>query len=183
MGDVAMTVPIVYACASAHPDVSFTVMSRSFLQPLFARMPANVTFKGVNLKDERYKGLRGLNRLYRELREEGFDAVADLHDVLRTKYLRLRFSLAGKPVAHILKGRKEKKRLTRPRRKVLTPLKTSFNRYAEVLQRLGLPFCPSFTSLFPTEGGDWTAITPVTGEKGVQKWVGIAPFAAHRGKE
>ncbi len=54
------------------------------------------------LKEE-YKGFRGLNALYRRLVAKQFTAVADFHNVLRTRFLRLRFLIDGKAVAHINK--------------------------------------------------------------------------------
>lgn len=179
MGDVAMTIPVIYSLAHLYPDVRFTVLSRKAFQPLFQNKPSNVSFLGVDLKEE-YKGLRGVNKLFCYLRSLNFDAVADLHDVLRTCFLRTRFRMAGIPVASIGKGRKEKEELTRIRNKVFKPLKSTFIRYAEVFECLGLKFENHFKNIydnlpsFPTSLG--------IKEKGEEKWVGIAPFAKHTGK-
>ena len=90
LGDVAMTVPVLTSLAEQYPEIEITVLSKSFMQPLFAKMPSNVVFRGVDVN--RYKGLGGLFQLYRKLkREGGYDAVADLHDVLRSKILRTFF--------------------------------------------------------------------------------------------
>lgn len=181
IGDVAMTIPVIYACAVDNPQLQLTVLSREFLKPLFSRMPSNVEFKGVDLK-KNYQGIAGLNRLYNELKEEKFDAVADFHDVLRSKYLRWRFKLSGTPVAHIRKGRDGKHKLVRAKHKVKEPQKSSFQRYAEVLEQLGIQSSSHFVSLFPEGKGDISPLRDITGEKGDSKWVGIAPFAAHKGK-
>lgn len=181
IGDVAMTIPVIYACAMDNPQLQITVLSREFLRPLFSRMPENVRFRGADLK-KTYHGIAGLNKLYGELKKEGFDAVADLHDVLRSQYIRGRFFLSGTKVAHIQKGRKEKKRLTRNGHKMMKPLKSSFQRYAEVFEKLGLHARQHFTSIFPEGKGDLSQIATVTGEKGKDNWFGIAPFAAHQGK-
>ena len=45
LGDVAMTVPVIDAVARTWPQAEITVLSRPFVQPLFARMPANVRFR------------------------------------------------------------------------------------------------------------------------------------------
>lgn len=177
-----MTIPVVYACACRHPEVNFTVLSREFVRPLFGQMPPNVHFVGADLKGK-HKGVLGLEQLVDELRPLGIDAVADLHDVLRSKYLRMRFRLMGVKTACIDKGRREKKALTNPTRKKLVPLKTSFERYADVFRSLGLEVVPLFTSVFGQGKGDLQAVRPVVDvEKGTDKWVGIAPFAAHKGK-
>ena len=180
-GDVAMTVPVIDSLARQYPQVDITVLSRPFVQPLFGGMPANVRFRGVDLNN--YKGLGGLVRLFRKLRREGYDTVADLHDVLRSKYLRMRFRLAGVKTARIDKGRREKKALTSVARKKLVPLKSSFERYADVFRSLGLEVTPRFTSVFGSGNGDLQAVRQVVDvEKGTDKWIGIAPFAAHKGK-
>lgn len=182
IGDVAMTIPVIYACAIDNPRLRITILSREFLRPLFSRMPSNVQFKGIDLKKECYRGIRGLNRLYHELEEEKYDAVADFHDVLRSKYLRTRFLLSGKQVAHIRKGRKEKKALTQEQHKAMRPLKSSFQRYTDVLNELGIHFAAHFSSVFPEGKGNLSQIASVAGSKESCKWVGIAPFAAHQGK-
>ena len=35
LGDVAMTVPVVWALAHQYPDIRITVLSRKFARPLF----------------------------------------------------------------------------------------------------------------------------------------------------
>lgn len=177
-----MTIPVVYACACQHPEVNFTVLSREFVRPLFGQMPPNVHFMGADLKGK-HKGIVGLEQLFDELHPMGFDAVADLHDVLRSKYLRMRFRLACVKTARIDKGRREKKALTSVARKKLVPLKSSFERYADVFRSLGLEVTPRFTSVFGSGNGDLQAVRQVVDvEKGTDKWIGIAPFAAHKGK-
>lgn len=181
LGDVAMTIPVIYACARQHPQLRITVLSREFVRPLFSHMPSNVQFVGADLKGK-HKGIAGLNRLFKELRPMGIDAVADFHDVLRSKYLCLRFRLAHIKTASIDKGRREKKALINAVEKKLIPLKTSFERYADVLRALGLETTPIFTSLFCEQKGDLMQVESVTGIKGSDTWIGIAPFAAHKGK-
>ena len=181
LGDVAMTIPIIHSLASQYPQHEFTVLSRSALQPLFEQMPGNVVFHGVELNNE-YKGIGGLNRLYSDLATKQFDYVADLHDVLRTKYLRFRFRLAGTKVASIDKGRSGKKALVREKNKIFQPQKSSFQRYADVLSKLGLPVQADFTSIY-TDKTDTSSIESIVGIKASdEKWIGIAPFAKHDGK-
>ena len=107
LGDVAMTVPVIHSLAEAYPNDEVLVVSREKWSALFGNMPSNVRFYGIDLKE--YDGIRGLERLFGELRREEIDKVADLHDVLRTKYLDMRFRITGVPVAVINKGRKEKR--------------------------------------------------------------------------
>jgi ADP-heptose:LPS heptosyltransferase len=184
LGDVAMTVPVVYAVATQYPDLDITLLSRPQMAALFEGMPANVHFLGADLKGE-YVGFKGLNRLCRVLERMHFDAVADLHDVLRSKYLRFRLGLRGARVAHIEKGRRGKKQLVRPHHKLMLQQPTSFMRYADVFRRLGYPTTSTFTTLFPTlaplpERMQEPA-THTLGDTPLCR-IGIAPFAAHPGK-
>lgn len=180
LGDVAMTVPVIHSMAEAYPSDEIVVVSRERWGALFSNMPGNVRFHGIDLQD--YGGLRGLERLYGELSREGIDAVADLHDVLRTKYLDMRFRMGGVPVAVINKGRREKRELTRREHKKLVQLKTSTQRYREVFQKLGYEFGIDFRSIFGDDEGDVGTLAPVVGAKNENEWVGIAPFAQHEGK-
>ena len=181
IGDVAMTVPVIHSFANQYPQHQIMVLSRPNMAALFASLPSNVTFKGVDVKKD-YKGFSGLNRLYRELASEKFDYIADFHDVIRTKYLRLRFLLSGKKIAHIDKGRAGKKALTRVQNKIKVQQATSFQRYADVLKRLGMPVQMDFQTIYPKGKADTSAFSSITGEKGTDRWVGIAPFATHAGK-
>ena len=181
IGDVAMTVPVVHSLATQYPQHQIRVLSRPNMAALFAHLPSNVSFWGADLKST-YKGFVGLNKLFKELKAENFDYIADLHDVIRTKYLRLRFLLQGTKVAHIDKGRKGKKALTRPSNKVKIQQASSFQRYARVLEQLGLPVKMNFQSIYPAGKGHLSAFSTITGSKGSDKWVGIAPFATHAGK-
>ena len=180
LGDVAMTIPVVVAFCNAHPEVDVTFLTSGVGSKVYRTVTSdvkNLTVKAVNLKKD-YKGIGGLNRLYAELSQEHFDAVADLHDVLRTKWLRLRFKLSGIKVAKIDKGRKEKKRLTSGSEK--HQLKSGFERYHEVFRKLGFNFAltydPRRSSLMIKNRISEYAVCEQSAK------VGIAPFAQHRGK-
>jgi ADP-heptose:LPS heptosyltransferase len=182
LGDVAMTIPVIYSLAVAYPTLEITVLSRQSFQPLFANLPGNVRFMRADLSGT-HEGLSGLNALFQELRKNSYDYVADFHSILRSNYLRFRFQLAGIPTAAINKERAEKKKLTRKRNKELVPLKSSFTRYYEVLEKLGFQFPLQFETIIPVKSVDYLSeLKPLTGDKGDQKWLGIAPFAKHMGK-
>ncbi len=180
MGDVAMLVPVVNSLAQQHPEVEITILTRKHLTPLFDWTPANVRTMGIDLKA--YDGISGLNRLYRELKTHKFDAVADIHDVLRTKYLRWRFRLAGTKTVSIDKGRNGKKRLI-GNGMDSKPLTLMTTRYAKVFERLGVHVELLPETGFTTKGEDFTSLYTLYGEKPANAmWIGIAPFAAHPGK-
>ena len=181
IGDVAMTVPVIDSLARQYSENQYTVLSQIFLSPLFVHCSDNVRFVGVDLYND-YRGLRGMYRLYRELLKLKFDAVADLHDVLRTKLLRIFFRCSGIKVKHINKGRKEKRGLTRKNNKIFKQLKPTTERYADVFNALGQPLAAlDFRSVFGSSRGDFSHIAHLTGEKN-RRWIGVAPFAKHEGK-
>ena len=245
MGDVAMTVPVVKSLAQQYPDLRITVLSKPFARTLFDGLAPNVSFMGADIKGE-YHGIKGLNALYRRLTAKNFTAIADLHSILRSSYLRMRFNFDRYRVAHIDKHRAMRRALTATNNKQLVQLPTPFEGYADVLAQLGYPVNINFTSIFPPEGGDLKLIAPfingksksgeakalskekegkkeeekvlsegaegkreeekvlsegTEGKNGVakvlseeeeakaeslkpqgEKWIGIAPFAAHKGK-
>lgn len=181
IGDVAMSIPVIDSFARQYPQYQIMVLSRSNMAHLFDYLPPNVVFRGVDIKNN-YKGLSGLNRLYNELKDETFEYVADFHDVIRSKFLRWRFKLNGKKIAHIDKGRKGKKELVRIKNKKKIQQPTSFQRYADVLEQLGFPVKIDFRSIFQQGKGDLSAFSSIIEEKGNNRWIGIAPFAAHVGK-
>lgn len=179
VGDVAMTIPLLYSLCEAYPRHRFIFVSRERLGQFFINAPENLHFIGINLA--KYKGITGLYRLYRELSAHNPDTFADLHDVLRTKVLRTLFRVFGKTrIACIDKGRKEKKRLISGIHR--KELKSTFERYRDVFTNLDMPFTPKFTSLFKEEKGNIDDLTTIIPPKGKDYWVGIAPFARHAGK-
>lgn len=180
MGDVAMTSPVVSALREKYPDVNIILLTRPFFRPFFRNIP-NLSFVDLDLKG-RHKGFRGMIRLYREIKAKyKVDYVADLHDVIRSKTLTSLFRLTGAEVAVIDKGRTEKKRLTRSKNKVFKPLTTTVERYADVFGRLGFDLSLN-NKLKPSD--DTQIPDPIInlfGDKD-RTWIGISPFAQHRGK-
>lgn len=179
MGDVAMSVPVLRAFALQHPTVKITFLSKPFLAPLFEDIP-NLQFYGADVKGK-HKGVSGLFALYKQLKKSNITHIADFHNVLRSKILRTFFRLSGLKVAFIDKGRAEKKALTRPNNKVFKQLKTSHERYVDVLQKLGFVVALSDPVTIQAPKIP-TNILNVTGSKSTS-WVGIAPFAAFEGKK
>lgn len=182
IGDIALTVPVLYDACESNPDMRFVMLTRKMAVSIFVNPPANLTVVGVNLDD--YKGPAGMVRLAAEMRRE-YDVkiFLDLHDVLRSKLLRLFMRLAGVSVYTIDKGRREKKALTRARHKELRPLKTTTERYADVFRRAGLALRGGFVSVFSGRDADPSVFAAVSApKKEGERWIAIAPFAKHAGK-
>lgn len=183
IGDVAMTVPSLYGACHAHPGVRFIFVTRASMTSIFLNAPENLVVVGVDLKSD-YRGLAGMRRLFGELRGRyDIDGVVDLHDVIRTKYIRLLARMRGIKVSRIHKGRKGKHALTRKNNKVMLPLETSRSRYRAAFSRIGLAPDESFSGLFSAGKADPAVFSEITPpRKPGEHWVGIAPFAKHRGK-
>ncbi len=179
MGDVAMTVPVIAALRMQYPEIKITILTKALFEPMFSEFE-NVTVYVADVKGK-HKGFKGLWRLFKELKRIGVEQVADFHNVLRSNILKRFFRFSKIPFVQIDKGRAEKKSLTRWRKdKEIRQLKTTHQRYADVLAKLDLPIdflnipLPAMRSISPE-----TQKRIVTNTK---KWIGIAPFAAFSGK-
>lgn len=159
LGDVAMTLPVIYSVARQFPDVEFTLLTRPFFRRLFINAPSN-----LRIEDFADTSFGGLLKTIGRLRAEKFTAVADLHDMLRTRLIRR--SVGADRVAVVDKARSRRKELTRDKSRSYQP--SYIERYRRVFAALGLPAELTFTSLFP--------------ESAKRVGVGIAPFARYQTK-
>ena len=175
MGDVAMTVPVLRAFTEQYPEMKFTVLTREFFRPFFRDLK-NVTVFSADF-EKQHRGIFGLYRLYKQLKQLKYDAVADLHNVLRTKVLKFLYS--GIEFLQIDKGRDEKKALISG--KNFVQLKTTVERYADVFEKMGFPVDLS-NPTFPERKELNPKTLSIVHENRAFKWIGIAPFAAHEGK-
>ncbi|WP_422861848.1 glycosyltransferase family 9 protein [Flagellimonas sp. W118] len=178
MGDVAMTVPVLSALLNQYPQIEVTVLTKKLFLPIFSGLE-NVNVFEADVK-KRHKGLVGLWRLYQELKSLQIDAVADLHNVLRSRILQKYFGLGKTPFIQVDKGRAEKKALTRNKNKIFKQLKSTHHRYADVFTELGFPVDLKKTKLLERIQLSENVLELV--RQDANKWVGIAPFAAHEGK-
>ena len=179
LGDVAMCLPVLRCLIQTYPELRLTVVTRKRFASLFEELPnTNVISRDFG---GTHKGIGGLYRLFKILVAAKPTAIADLHNVLRTKILRSYFAPRFWIRKAVLdKSRKAKKQLTRARQKTLVPLVPQIHRYAQVFERLGFPIslnshefppkplCPNIEALKPDHN---------------KKWIGVAPFAAHKGKQ
>lgn len=184
IGDVAMTVPVIYSACLCFPDIRFVLVTRQSMTGIFINAPANLTVLGVDVKTE-YTGVKGMRRLVKEVCDKyNIDAFIDLHDVIRTRLMGIFCRLRRIHVARINKGRGAKKALTRRNHKVMLPLTSQRARYREAFYRASLPVNDRFKGLFGGKGKADTALfAKITVPKAAgERWIGIAPFAAHKGK-
>ncbi len=183
LGDVALLAPVLQALASNYSNLSITLVTRKIFEPFFYNIPG-VEVIGADV-DRDYRGIFGLYKLYRELRKLGpYTVGIDIHGSIRSRILKGLFQLLeGLRFETIVKGRKEKKLLTRWSDKVRQPLPHMVERYLRVFARAGFEA--------QADRGPW--INPDThcrqqareflSQVGLTTkdriWIGVAPFAAH----
>jgi ADP-heptose:LPS heptosyltransferase len=178
MGDVAMTVPAIKNLLQQHPDLHISFVSNAFFAPLFEALE-RVHFYPADLKGK-HNGIAGLYRLFRELKMNRFDAIMDLHNVLRSQVLRSFFKLTGYKIFVIDKGREEKKVLARREHKVFRQLTSTHQRYAEVFRKAGLAVELNAAAPIFTKQALPVSIQSFFHED--KKVIGVAPFAQHEEK-
>jgi len=173
VGNVAMTVPILSSLSEQYPDDRFVVVSRKRLAPLFYGL-GNVCFHQADLDSRSL--LKSIIQLYRELSRYHIDAVIDLQDSWRTRFLRAVFAWNHHPVYTINLGSSDIQNM------ILTgyrgrALPSEFRRYSRAFAQAGLIADDRFTSL----AVDKEAQAAIRERYGVKtgRWLGIAPFAKY----
>lgn len=180
LGDIAMTVPVIREFAKQNPNANITMLSIPFIKPLFEEIP-NVTFWEADIKGK-YKGLKGLIKLSKELKAEGFDDIADLHNSIRSRIIRYLLKSSVKNTAVIFKDRPGRKALTRIKDKVFEPLISMQECYCEVFEKLGYTRPNLSEPEFPTKKELEPSLAALLGEKR-GAWVGVSPFSQIASKE
>lgn len=159
------------ALKRAYPDLKITVATRPLFRPFFKGL--DVGFLKVDTRGAQHS-LHGMWRLASDARRLGVDAVADVHNVHRSKTFRFAMWLHGIPAAAIEKGREEKRTFINNGGRGMQPLKHTVVRYCDVFRRLGFRFDdpkPPVRSAHPNPMGEKTGT-----------WIGFAPFSAQQGK-
>jgi len=180
MGDVAMTVPVLKQLLETYPKLRITVLTKPFFASLFEHLDRVQVVK-AEVKTK-HKGISGLWVLAKSLHRIEFDSIADLHNVLRSRILCGFLKVKGHDYYRIDKGRPEKKALTRSDNKIFKPLKSTHRRYADVFKKLNLPLDKTF-QIDKQRLALSKSISTFKELDTTQKWIGIAPFAAHSPKQ
>lgn len=176
LGDIAMTIPVLWSLRRQYPGSDILFVSRPFARDLIEPIDG-VRFFSVDFNSE-YKGIPGLVKLFNNLKTLGpWDFIADIHGVVRTRFLSLLFGLSGVRTVVIDKGRKEKKALCRKNNKQFRPLQSTFDRYREVFETAGWFFN---LSSFPGKAlYAWEEDYPHDALMMPGMKIGVAPFAKH----
>lgn len=187
LGDVAMTLPVVWSVAKDNPNTDFIIVTQPWLCSIYKDLLPNISTYPCEPHGS-HAGIFGMWRLAKELKALHIDTVADLHDVLRTKMLRTFLYVLGCKYKFINKGRKQRSKLIQqtkyavPASQIsnsdssLIELPSQHSKYADVFKSLGLNFSLTFQSL------DLPLLPQLFQKQSNQRWIGVAPTAAHLSK-
>ena len=178
LGNVAMTIPVLYPVCKANPDTRFIMLTKKWPASMFHDRPANLKVVDFDI-NENHKGFFGLLKLAAQLHKlYDIDAVADLHNVTGTKIMDAYLWLRGAKIAGMDREKAKRKALVTHRtHEPVTPI---HDRYRNVFKELGFEAPDNFTRLY--EGRDWP-VSPIVLEKEPgQRWIAISPFSSHRQK-
>ncbi|KPM49138.1 glycosyltransferase family 9 protein [Jiulongibacter sediminis] len=174
MGDVLLTLPVLVQACEQNPDVKFLVLTRPRFKAFFDGYD-QIQIIDADV-DKQFKGLIGIFRLAKRLKKTyQMEGVLDLHQNLRSGLLK--FFLTPLKSFTLDKGRADKKDLTVGKNKKRVQLTHSTERYAEVLKQAGIEF--EFDS---KASKNYFKNLPKPFFEKETSWIGIAPFAQHKGK-
>jgi ADP-heptose:LPS heptosyltransferase len=169
LGDVAILVPVFLSFHQAYPNTNIRLITRERFSPIFS----DLHFVNLEPLDKGKSEISLWKLIYFaiQLSRSNRQILLDVHDVLRTKILRLIGRLHGSQVVIIDKGRAEKNELISVNGDKSVWLKTTSQRYTDVFEKAGFPFELGFHFLnkVPNDSG--------------KKRIGISPFAKHSSKE
>ena len=176
-----MLIQLLYSVARTNEQHDFVLLTQPFMTELLLDPPDNVEAMAIDVRREE-RGVLGLMRYARRLRLERFDAVLDLHDVLRTKFLRSYLHLFGIPTKHLKKPRQERRRLVQNSPdKDLTPLPPMWQLYRQVFIEAGLSVPERIPpiDIHPLLMQSFERLHPeLLLHRGSKVRLGIAPFAS-----
>ena len=178
LGNVAMTIPVLYPVCKANPDTRFIMLTKMWPASMFHDRPANLKVVDFDVK-EHHSGLIGLLKLSAQLYKlYDIDAVADLHNVSGTWIIDAYMRLRGAKIARFDREKTKRRALTSHRTN--EPLTPVHERYRNVFRQLGFEAPDNFTHLY--DGRDWP-VSPIVLEKEEgQRWIAISPFSSHTNK-
>ena len=178
LGNVAMTIPVLYPVCKANPETRFIMLTKKWPASMFHDRPANLKVVDFDVK-ENHPGLFGLIKLASQLHKlYDIDAVADLHNVSGTKIMDAYLKFKGAAVAKL--DREKPKRRALVNHKTNEPVTPIHERYRNVFRQLGFEAPDTFTRLY--EGRDWPKSPIVPKKEPGQRWIAISPFSSHRQK-
>ena len=178
LGNVAMTIPVLYPVCKANPDTRFIMLTKKWPASMFHDRPANLKVVDFDV-NENHSGLIGLLKLAAQLHKlYDIDAVADLHNVSGTWIIDAYMKLRGAKIARL--DREKPKRRALVNHKSNEPVTPIHERYRNAFRQLGFEAPDNFTHLY--EGRDWPTSPIVLNKEEGQRWIAVSPFSSHKGK-
>ena len=178
LGNVAMTIPVLYPLCKANPDTRFIMLTKKWPASMFHDRPANLKVVDFDV-NENHSGLFGLMKLAKRLYKlYDIDAVADLHNVSGTWVIDAWMKAHGAKIARM--DREKSKRRALVNHRTTEPVTPIHERYRNVFRELGFEAPDTFTHLY--EGRDWPTSPIVVDKDEGQRWIAISPFSSHRQK-
>lgn len=181
MGDVALTVPVLQQVISQNPDLDIFIVTRKNFKPFFENQK-NIYFLAADFKGN-HKGLIGLIRLYKQISIIKPETIIDLHQNLRTLFLKFLLIISCIKTKTIFKGRSQKRQLTN--NKLFRPLLTTIERYQNVFINAGYLNLNQDTKInFPVFNNSESDINVIEqwlieNKLNNKSLIGFAPFAQH----
>lgn len=178
LGNVAMTIPVLYPVCKANPDTRFIMLTKKWPASMFHDRPANLKVVDFDIK-ENHRGLFGLLKLAAQMHKlYDIDAVADLHNVSGTWIIDAYMRARGAKIARM--DREKPKRRALVNHRSTEPVTPIHERYRNVFKQLGFKAPDNFTRLY--EGREWPTSPIVPAKEPGQRWIAISPFSSHRQK-
>ena len=178
LGNVAMTIPVLYPVCKANPDTRFIMLTKKWPASMFHDRPANLKVVDFDVK-ENHSGLFGLLKLAAQLyKMYDIDAVADLHNVSGTKVIDAYLRFRGAQIARLDREKPKRRALVNHRTK--EPVTPIHERYRDVFRKLGFKTPDDFTHLY--EGREWPVSPIVLKKEPGQRWIAVSPFSSHTNK-
>ena len=178
LGNVAMTIPVLYPVCRANPDTRFIMLTKKWPASMFHDRPANLKVVDFDV-NEKHSGLIGLLKLSAQMYKlYDIDAVVDLHNVKGTWIIDAYMKMRGAAVARLDREKSKRRALVSHKSDVaITPI---HDRYRNVFKNLGFEAPDNFTRLY--DGHDLPVSPIVLGKEEGQRWIAISPFSSHRQK-
>ena len=174
LGDVAMLMPVLRIAKKQYPDIEMHIFTKKPFDQIFHL--ADIKATGIKF-DRDYKGILGLRKLAKEIDQQDFDMILDMHSVLRTFILEI---FCNKQFHRLDKGRKDKSAMIKAKNRPEKPLLSMRERYAAVFKKTGIKL-NLHTQLHPIAIKKLPGLPCSTNFS--RPFIGIAPFSAHQSKE
>lgn len=171
MGDVAMTLPVIYSFAQQFPQINVIVATQPPFEQMFINRPGNVDVVSVNIKSEHH-GLWAIVKLVMRLSALRPDYVFDMHNVPKTWLVDFYFYCIGTKVFMTSKHRNLRHKIIAKSVQSISMI----DNHIRAINDAGFIFSMRFKSVI--KGSQQEKHPPMFPKPSI----GIAPFARYKNK-